>query len=288
MARIRSIHPGLLTDEAFMTLTVEQPLAIPLYLGLLMEADDYGIFEWKPMTLKARVLPAAPADVSMLLQVLVEQRFIVCFEVDGRKLGAVRNFCRYQRPKKPSAVHPRTPEVENWIALKERTSPTGSEPVPHQSGTGGENPPQMEDGGWRMKGKEEGEPPPSLRSGSPSATDADGTRADQPRSKKRQLDDGELVDKIGSLWNVEARALGLPTINGFSDRRLAALRARIREMPTHGFEDPFVGFQAAMAKIRGSPFLLGQGQRGWKADFDYLVSAQGLTKILEGSYAQAR
>ena len=70
MARIRSVHPGLLTDEAFMTLTVESPLAIPLLVGLWMEADDAGTFEWKPLTLKARILPAITQNISELLDVL--------------------------------------------------------------------------------------------------------------------------------------------------------------------------------------------------------------------------
>ncbi len=144
MARIRSIHPGLLTDEAYMALTVENPLAIALYLGLLMESDDYGVFEWKPMTIKARILPAVTTGVEELLDALVKHRFIGTFDVDGRRLGAIRNFCRYQRPKKPNSVHPRTPAVDQWVG-------TSSPAVPNRSGTSTENPPQMEDGGGRME-----------------------------------------------------------------------------------------------------------------------------------------
>lgn len=155
MARIRSIHPGLLTDEAFMALTVDAPLAIALYLGLLMESDDEGIFEMKPMTIKARILPAVSADVVGLIDILVAHRFIALYEVDGRKLGAVRNFCRYQRPKKPHAVLPKTAFITAWVGLatgpEQNQSSPSSEPVPHQSDTSPEKSPQMEDGGWRME-----------------------------------------------------------------------------------------------------------------------------------------
>ena len=78
MARIRSIHPTILTDEAFMALTVERPLAVALLIGLWMEADDAGTFEWKPLTIKARILPAAADDVSGLLDVLVRNSFVKC------------------------------------------------------------------------------------------------------------------------------------------------------------------------------------------------------------------
>lgn len=148
MARIRSIHPGLFTDEEFMRLTVEAALAVPLLIGLLTEADDDGIFEWKPMTLKARLLPAANVDVSDLLAILVERRFIMEYSLGGKQYGAIRNFKRYQRPKKPNPIHPSTPDVLAYVG-------TGSEPVPHQFGTDGENPPQMEDGGGRGRKKED-------------------------------------------------------------------------------------------------------------------------------------
>ncbi len=57
MARIRSIHPGLWTDEAFVSLT---PYARLLFMGIWTECDDMGSFEWSPLKLKMRLLPAVP------------------------------------------------------------------------------------------------------------------------------------------------------------------------------------------------------------------------------------
>jgi hypothetical protein len=129
MARIRSIHPGLFTDEAFMTLTRDAPLAITLLLGLWCEADDAGAFEWKPLTLKARILPAADADVGALLPLLERLDFIRRFEFAGKPFGVVRNFVRYQRPKKPHDVHPFDAESRAYAAFL----PDGKRP---HSGTG--------------------------------------------------------------------------------------------------------------------------------------------------------
>jgi hypothetical protein len=117
MARIRSIHPAILTDEAFMTLTVERPLAIALLIGLWMEADDAGTFEWKPLTLKARILAAASDDIADLLAALVRNHFVRSFELNGRQYGVIRNFVKFQRPKAPIDSHPfkvrgQTPELD--------------------------------------------------------------------------------------------------------------------------------------------------------------------------------
>lgn len=140
MARIRSIHPGLFTDEAWVSCS---PLARVLIIGLWTEADDQGIFEWKPLTIKMRLLAVDQVDVSALLDELVRNKLIQSFEHGDKKYGAIRNFQKYQRPKKPNYIHPVPNHLRTYLGMKI----DGSEPVPNQFPTGGENPPQMEDGG---------------------------------------------------------------------------------------------------------------------------------------------
>lgn len=163
MARIRSVHPGLFTDESFMSCS---PGAQVLFIGIWTEADDYGAFEWKPVTLKARILPAAMLDVNELLAELETNNMVRRYEHGGRQLGAVRNFCRFQRPKKPKASHFMPVEIGAYTGQGARDEPM----VGDQFGTGGEltddeghnvppnggrvpkkseNSPQMEDGGGK-------------------------------------------------------------------------------------------------------------------------------------------
>jgi hypothetical protein len=148
MSRIRSTHPGLFTDEKFMELTVECPLAAILLQGIWCEADDHGVFEWKPLTIKAKVLPAVPSPIGELLTALEDLGFITRYSVEGREYGAVRNFTKWQRPKKPRVIHPKAEHIASYVGL-------GDEPVPHQFPTSGENPPQREDGGGRRDEEEE-------------------------------------------------------------------------------------------------------------------------------------
>ena len=96
MARIRSVHPGLFTDEAFMTAS---PLARLLIIGIWCEAHDDGVFEWKPLTLKVRLMPADSVEVAPLLAELEALGFVRRFQAGGRPYGVVRNFQKYQRPK---------------------------------------------------------------------------------------------------------------------------------------------------------------------------------------------
>ncbi|SDP09085.1 hypothetical protein [Phyllobacterium sp. OV277] len=144
MARIRSVHPGLSTDEAYMQMSAFAKAALPL---LWTECDDQGVFEWKPVVLKARILPADSVDFSAILGEYEALGAVLKIDVEGKNYGLVRNFQKYQRPKKPNEIHPLPNQYRTFVGSPD----ISSEPVPHQLPTGSENSPQMEDEGGRMK-----------------------------------------------------------------------------------------------------------------------------------------
>lgn len=178
MARIRSIHPGLFTDEAFMTAS---PHARLLIIGIWTEAWDDGVFEWKPLTLKARLFPVDAVSIPDLLAELVGLDFVRQFEAGGKQYGAIRNFQKYQRPKKPNSSHVLPEPLTAYVHQ-----------VPNQYGTGGENPPQMEDGGGR-EGEEGNEDTASAASSSASAPGIDLIEAE------RRCAQAAGVDRLGSF-----------------------------------------------------------------------------------------
>lgn len=141
MSRIRSIHPGLWTDEAFMSLSAYARL---LFIGLWNEAFDDGAFEWKPLTLKAKLFPVDTVDVRSLLAELVVAGCIREGGGTGKQYGLIRNFRVYQRPKKPNSSGLLQAGDDEYVGL-----------VPNQFGTGGGKPPQMEDGGEGVEEQEE-------------------------------------------------------------------------------------------------------------------------------------
>lgn len=149
MSRIRSLHPGLFTDDRYMALSFP---ARELIKGIWCEADDQGVFEWRPLTLKARIMPADSVDVGELLDELVAGKFVTRFEYNERSFGAVRNFRQFQRPKKPNSVHILPDKLRTYVGLTaDAEEPEGAKPppVPHQFPTEGGKPPQMEDGGGK-------------------------------------------------------------------------------------------------------------------------------------------
>lgn len=154
MARIRSIHPGFFTDEELVCVSMAARL---LFLGLGVESDDKGVFEWKPLTIKMKIFPADNLDVDVLLAELEHANAIRRYEMDGRQFGAIRNFRKFQRPKTPNDIHPAAPEIRNYVGLTDTISETFPKSLPNAS----ENLPQMEDGGDKMedgrKKKKEGD-----------------------------------------------------------------------------------------------------------------------------------
>lgn len=115
MARIRSIHPGLFTDDAILEMSFEGRFCL---IGIWTLCDDRGIFEWKPITLKMRLVPADNTDIGSILSELVKLQAIVKFEDDNKPYGAVRNFCKWQRPKVPQYVHPCPDDIAEFVAFQ--------------------------------------------------------------------------------------------------------------------------------------------------------------------------
>lgn len=176
MSRIRSIHPGLWTDEAFVGLSA---IARLFLMGLWNECDDMGSFAWSPLGLKMRILPADAADANELLAEIAGAGIVLRYEVGGKAYGAVRNFCQYQRPKKPTTSYPQTTEVEKWVNLDARHKRDGSEAEGNQLPTGGGIGRQMEDGG---------------------GGDKEGCSDEQPKARKR-ASDFDLPDWVpGEPW----------------------------------------------------------------------------------------
>lgn len=175
MARIRSIHPGLFTDEAFMSASAHARLLI---IGIWTEAWDDGVFEWKPLTLKAKLFPVDNVDMVGLLDELVSLDFVKPFET-GKRYGAIRNFQKYQRPKKPNSSGVLPESLASYVGQ-----------VPNQFPTSSEKSPQMEDGGWR-EGEEEDDAASAASSASAPVLDLD--------EAERRCCEAAGSDRLGSF-----------------------------------------------------------------------------------------
>lgn len=151
MARIRSVHPGMATDEAYMAMTFEAKAG---WVLLWSQCDDNGVFEWKPISLKASIFPGNNVDFDALLTEWLRLNCIKKIEVGGKVYGLVRNFCLWQRPQKPKFRYPLPDEHRGFVGPRHVKSGTDTVLVSDESDTStGNLVPRKEEGGKR---KDEG------------------------------------------------------------------------------------------------------------------------------------
>lgn len=78
-----------------------------------------------------------------------------------------------------------------------------------------------------------------------------------------------------------AAEVGLPEAQGLSRKRRLALKARLRDC------GGIAGWRIAMDRVRSSPFLRGDNDRGWRASLDFLLKPESFAKLMEGAYDPA-
>lgn len=89
--------------------------------------------------------------------------------------------------------------------------------------------------------------------------------------KKKEID----LDKIVSIFNSVCNKL--PQVQKLTDKRKSAMKARIEE-----YELSEIG--TAFQNVAKSSFLNGDNDRGWTADFDWIMNPNNFIKIIEGKY----
>lgn len=81
--------------------------------------------------------------------------------------------------------------------------------------------------------------------------------------------------RVGEAWN----QIGVSPVQKFklNSQRGRMLKARLREFG----EEAII---QAMEKVKQSPFLLGQNDRGWVITFDWFLKPNNFQKVMEGQY----
>jgi len=127
-------------------------------------------------------------------------------------------------------------------------------------------------------------PPPSPRNAAAShgAAAAALVGADAPTCEGEITPKSKSPEDLRVAWNAIASELHLPqaeplrSTTSSGAKRIAAARLRISE----GLLEPGRWAEVCDA-LRASPFHRGDGPRGWRADFAWLLTADGVTRLLE-------
>lgn len=91
-------------------------------------------------------------------------------------------------------------------------------------------------------------------------------------------DKPDPVSEAVSIYHEVCSPAGLPRVQKLTAPRKASLRKRLADC---GGLD---GWRDACHRVAASAFLCGENDRGWKADFDFLVTESKFTKLMEGGY----
>lgn len=86
---------------------------------------------------------------------------------------------------------------------------------------------------------------------------------------------------IVDAWQAMAGRAGLPHIRLMTKAREAALRQRIADVGATVLLE-------AVTAVERSAFCRGDNDRGWKADFDFILQQKSLAKLLEHGYPSRR
>lgn len=85
-----------------------------------------------------------------------------------------------------------------------------------------------------------------------------------------------MTDKLAKIWNQECGTL--PKVKILSKQRERKAKAAWSRHPSEEF------WIQVIARIRASPFCTGSSDRGWVANFDFLVKPDTPARVLEGIY----
>ncbi len=123
-----------------------------------------------------------------------------------------------------------------------------------------------------------GGPPQPLRDTPAAAADKPSKNHQEPSKDSQPDGDPTLsISEIVEAWNDLASRCQLATAVKLTDerKRKAALQAK-----RFSIDD----WLAVFRRIEQSPFLRGTNDRGWRCDFDFILSPSNFVKILEGKY----
>jgi hypothetical protein len=89
---------------------------------------------------------------------------------------------------------------------------------------------------------------------------------------------------LAKLWN-EHSSPSQPKVRGCSNDRRRKAKARLNE---GDFRDPKGYWVDVIKRVASSKFCNGDNDRGWVADFDFLIRPDTHHKVLEGKYSSGK
>jgi hypothetical protein len=256
MAKMRTIDPEFHQSVLIGKLSRDARL---LFLELFTLADDYGRLRGDAHLLSSILYPfddLPPKLVEGWIAELRKQRLVRRYEVDSTIYIEVLDWQKMQRITRPAKPRYPAPPAESL------PSPDETETVRKEEEK------KEEEEGYDSTGEQESlELVPDMV-----------IPLSKPAPRERPAPAyGEYL----TAWN-ENKGENLPRLSVLGKSRINKLRIRIGEGLT------IDRFRQAVKICSKTPFLHGKNERGWRADFDWLIANdRNMDRVLGGKYGDA-
>lgn len=280
-----------------------------VYHRLLLAVDDAGRLDGRSSVLKSRLFPLKDrlraSDVERGVNQLEEHGLVVRWEVGDQVVIQVTRWRRcgnaqYSKYPDPDGnfeiryVEVQTRDGPVQMVASSLLTPPSHPDTPRSQPQTHENPLS----GWDSKIERSHPDPIPIPSashpytktktiyedeiiyippngGSPEADASAPPVSSQESGSNGKCDLKQAMERLEAAWNSVS---GLVAIRQWSEQRKNKLRTRLRD-PTW-----LPKALSAIEQIPTSPFLLGDNDRGWRADIDWFLKPDSVTRILEGKY----
>lgn len=193
---------------------------------------------------------------------------------DGRCYPSISRLCkRTGLSERAVQSNLKRLQSDGYLTIKKNAGPKGSNVFfVHPTPAANAPPQQMHPAANAPLPPQEMHPTPAADAPEPSGT------INKP-PENTLVQNGNLdVEAHVVFFNEVAGGVGWPKVRAVSPSRRSALRARIKD--AGGVE----GWQSAIRRAAQSPFLTGDNNRGWVADFDFLCQSKSFLGLMEGKY----
>jgi hypothetical protein len=270
--RIRALKPGFFKNEQLAELSPWHRLC---FQGLWCCADRAGRLQDRPKRLKAEIFPYDDLDMNHLLWDLARAGFIRRYQIGAHPYVWIPSWGQHQHPRQDEgdSTFPAYEEGTDResITLDVSTFPAArpAELVEHTRVPAIVTDPSLSSHAAvtvpRIGQLEVGQV--EVGSGTSGETAADAALALVAPHFRAQ----DLMD----LWNATIHP-PIPKCRELSDERRRKIRARIGKRPL------LAEWREAFEYLDGEPFYRGENDRGWTADFDYVIRNDTVVaKLLE-------
>ena len=255
--RARNIKPGFFKNEDLAELG---PYAQILFEGLWCLADQEGKLEDRVKRIAAEVFPYydPSPSVDTLLSFLQDKNFIIRYQTERLKIIKVINFNHHQTPHRNEQESFLPEPIQKKQVVRKKKLPTKDESDSIQ-GSATLRPDILN--------------PDSLNPSSlnPDSLNEESGFTDSPPDIEKLS-----PPSLANFWN-ELKPNVLPKVFlPLNPKRTDKAKLAIKVRP-----DPEY-WKALIQSISTTPFLLGSNDRGWKADFDFIL--EKYDKVYEGKY----